>query len=394
MLFDIHPVRIDGTAMFVRALALALTEHGYRSIVCFPSSPVPAVREFLADANLSIAVDSGIFSADRWRSGMSGLRLVRVHKPAIVHLHFMPLISLLPRLFRFGRVRRIVFTDHTSRAEDIPVVAGKGIRNLARTWLCAPIDRVTTVSGYVLDCQIALGRMPRVRLCRIYNGIDLERVAAALAAPGNFRARFGIPADRVLITQISWLIEEKGLYDTVAAAKLAIASGLNVHFCLAGDGPCLDALRREVLAADLTERFTFTGPLVDPFFDGVFSASDVVCQPSRWNEAFGWVIGEAMAFGKPVVATSVGGIPEIVRDAVTGFLVPPRDTAALADRLIQLASDSALRDRMGAEGRAEVARRFALPSIIEEHLRTYGLVPDAEPADHPRARLSYAGSSR
>jgi glycosyltransferase involved in cell wall biosynthesis len=128
----------------------------------------------------------------------------------------------------------------------------------------------------------------------------------------------------------------------------------------------------------MESRFTFAGQSADPFFDGVFSASDIVCQPSRWQEAFGWVIGEAMAFRKPVVATRVGGIPEIVREDVTGFLVARRNSLDLSRRLIELVSSAGLRERMGSAGFNEVTERFSLDRKVSEHMDLYGLVPQPE----------------
>jgi glycosyltransferase involved in cell wall biosynthesis len=92
---------------------------------------------------------------------------------------------------------------------------------------------------------------------------------------------------------------------------------------------------------------------------------------SRWKEAFGWTNAEAMAHGKPVVATAVGGIPEIIEDGVSGFLVQPRHPADAADRILRLLRDTGLRQRMGASARQRVAEKFDLRANVAELVRLY-----------------------
>jgi glycosyltransferase involved in cell wall biosynthesis len=364
--------------MFARSLSIALGSAGVRSILCFPSPPEPAVRAFLTLPNVTIEAAPPVFDSGFLAAGYRFLRLIRQYRPAVVHLHFTGLVSPFPWLARSSGVEKVFFTDHGSRSEtghDAPSALWK---RLAKGATNRPIDELISVSGYVLESHLSVRDVPASRLRLIYNGVDLERARVAARTPEAFRFRFGIPEDRVLITQVSWLIEEKGVWDFVDAAKLVLAVCPDVHFCIVGAGPRLAELTSAVAAAGMESRFTFAGQSVDPFFDGVFSASDIICQPSRWQEAFGWVIGEAMAFGKPVVATRVGGIPEIVREHVTGFLVAGRDSVDLSRRLIELASDPGLRARMGRAGLKEVTNRFSLDRTVSEHLDLYGLIPRPE----------------
>ena len=105
--------------------------------------------------------------------------------------------------------------------------------------------------------------------------------------------------------------------------------------------------------------------------EGVYEASDIVCQASKWEEAFGWTIAEAMAFSKPLVATRVGAVPELVEDNVTGLLVDRDDMAGMAVRILRLAGDADLRAAMGAAGRRAVEQRFDLAENIRQHVALY-----------------------
>ena len=111
----------------------------------------------------------------------------------------------------------------------------------------------------------------------------------------------------------------------------------------------------------------------DPLAEGLYAASDVVCQMSRWEEVFGYVNAEAMASYKPLVGTRVGGIPEIVEDGVSGFLVPRRDPAAMSAKILQLLKDAELRRRMGDAGRRIVEEKFNHKTNIAQLIRMYGI---------------------
>jgi glycosyltransferase involved in cell wall biosynthesis len=123
----------------------------------------------------------------------------------------------------------------------------------------------------------------------------------------------------------------------------------------------------------LGDNVTWTGLIMDPFGEGVFDAADIVCQFSRWEELFGWMIAEAMAYEKPIVATRVGGIPELVADGESGYLVERDNPADAADKLINLLRDSDLRHKMGAEGCRRVHTKFNLRQNVEQLIDTYKL---------------------
>jgi glycosyltransferase involved in cell wall biosynthesis len=110
----------------------------------------------------------------------------------------------------------------------------------------------------------------------------------------------------------------------------------------------------------------------------VFHAFDVVCQFSRWEEVFGWMIAEAMAHGKPVVATRVGGIPELIVEGESGYLVDRRDTEAMSERVLQLLNDDDARARMGSLGREIVQTKFDLSKNVTQLISSYGIFAGEE----------------
>jgi glycosyltransferase involved in cell wall biosynthesis len=128
---------------------------------------------------------------------------------------------------------------------------------------------------------------------------------------------------------------------------------------------------KESEAMGLQNTISWTGLIKDPFGEGVFDAADIVCQLSRWEELFGWMIAEAMAYGKPVLATRVGGIPELVRDGETGLLVDGRDDHCRSQKLLTLCNSSELRCRFGQSGREITNRLFNLQRNVAQLIHLY-----------------------
>jgi glycosyltransferase involved in cell wall biosynthesis len=213
----------------------------------------------------------------------------------------------------------------------------------------------------------------------IYNGVDLGRVAESAERGAAFRRRFAIPDDRKVVLQVSWIIPEKGILDLLAAAQIVGSRNPDVHFVIVGDGPFRDEYEHQATEMGLKERVTWTGLVEDPFSAGVYDAADILCQVSRWEEVFGWVIAEAMAYRRPVVATRVGGIPEIVTDGDTGFLIERGDVKDLATKLLTLIDSPDRRRSMGIAGRARVDERFDLRKNVSLLLRAYGIPAPKQP---------------
>jgi glycosyltransferase involved in cell wall biosynthesis len=215
--------------------------------------------------------------------------------------------------------------------------------------------------------------LPANRFRCIYNGIEATETPDSLESGRTFRHRFGIPEDHELVIQVSSLIPEKGVSDLLQAARLVLAQHPNTHFALVGDGAGEEDFRRQARELGIAESVTFTGLVEDPLKEGVYAASDIFCLASRWQEAFGLVLGEAMICARPVVATRVGGIPELVEDGRTGLLAATGNPPDLAAKLLQLLRDPALRLEMGRAGRVAAQTKFNLKEKVREIVSLYQL---------------------
>jgi L-malate glycosyltransferase len=371
-IFGVEPRRIGGTEMFARELSQQLGEVGWKSVLCFLSEPTGEVRRFMELPNVSFAALPKSTNGDK--QARANLKvLLRQTRPDTLHLHYVSFVSWYPWTARLKSVPQIFFTDHHSRPDGYVPQRAPIWKRAAASMILHPLTKVICVSKYGYQCMTAPEFLPRDRFEMIYNGVDLSRVKPDTGAGAAFRKRFSIPQGRKIVTQVSWIIPEKGIADFIEMAGRVSAQRDDAHFVLVGDGAQRHQYMSDAAAKGLADRLTWTGTIDDPFGEGVFAAADVVCQFSRWEEVFGWMIAEAMAHGKPVVATRVGGIPELIVEGESGFLVDRRDTEAMSERVLQLLNDDDARARMGALGREIVQTKFDLSKNVSQLIRSYGI---------------------
>jgi glycosyltransferase involved in cell wall biosynthesis len=370
--FGVAPRRIGGTEMFARELSLQLGAQGWKSVLCFLSEPTGEVRRFLDLPNVSFeTLPDSTNGNQEARRNLN--RIIGEHKPEIVHLHFVSFLTLYPWIARLRSARKVFFTDHHSRPEGYLQRRAPMWKRAAARLIGRPFTKVICVSNYGYECMSSFGLLPRNRFEMIYNGVDVSRVNANPDLAKDFRRRFSIPDERAIVTQVSWMIPEKGISDFLEMARRVNSQRQDVQFVLVGDGAHREAYINEAAALGLGDRITFTGIIDDPFGEGVFQAADVVCQFSRWEEVFGWMIAEAMAHAKPVVATRVGGIPELIVDGASGFLVDRGDVESMSKRVLELLAGSTMGSRMGNAARQTVQAKFNLQTNVAQLLRSYGL---------------------
>jgi glycosyltransferase involved in cell wall biosynthesis len=370
--FGVDPIRIGGTETFARELSTQLAELGWQSVLVFLSEPPDDVRQFLSLPNVTIEVLENSIDLN-WDAAKGLARILRRYRPQILHLHFTGFLGIYPWVGRLCSVKKIFFTDQTSRPEGYQAQPAPVWKRAAVRLINLPLTKITCVSNYGYHCMTTLGLLPRERFEMIYNSVDLSRVAPDQALAANFRNRFGIPDNRVVVVQVSWIIPEKGIVDLLKAARAVIAKNPNVHFVFVGEGAYREEYTRAAEAMGIGDHITWTGLIKDPFGEGVYDVADIVCQVSNWEEVFGWVIAEAMAYEKPIVGTRVGGIPELVEDSVSGYLVDRGDDGAMAERILTLAGDPGLRRQMGQRGKEIAHEKFDLAKSVTQLIDCYGI---------------------
>jgi glycosyltransferase involved in cell wall biosynthesis len=255
-----------------------------------------------------------------------------------------------------------VFTAHNLA----PALTGQLAPRLVRTTVRAASARIA-VSQAVVESFRPLGILT-AEWTVVSNGVDLEAFDHPPERASVFRS-LGLPEDAQLVVSVGRLAPEKGFDILIETARLVTKANKKVYFALAGDGPLHDKLAD--LAKPLGKRFLLLGRYNAVY--GLVSASDVIAIPSI-GEGQGLVALEAMAAGKPVVASAAGGLAETVADGQTGLIVPDGSPEGLADSLKRLLADSGLRSRMGESGRSRAAEQYSLDKMVDKTLAVYSAV--------------------
>lgn len=370
--FGVEPFRIGGTETFARELSLQLGRQGWKSVLCFQGPPSDAVRNFLTLPNTTIEV-VGDVSRLNVATARALARVFKTHKPEIVHLHYTGFLGVYPWLARLLSAKKVFFTDHTSRPagyEPRPVPLWKQALVRLINW---PLTKIICVSQYGYRCLTTLELLPNERFELVYNAVDLSRVSVNGDRGRQFRQKYSIPQDRFVVVQVSWIIPEKGIPLLLEAAHLVVAKNPNIQFVLVGEGAYREQYMKAAEEMGLGKNVTWTGLVEDPFGEGVYEAADAICQVSQWEEVFGWMIAEGMAYGKPIIATRVGGIPELVVNDQTGFLVDRDDADAVSRMVLRLAESAELRRRLGEGGFRSVREKFDLRKNVTALVALYGL---------------------
>lgn len=217
--------------------------------------------------------------------------------------------------------------------------------------------RVISVSRSARDHFIGRSNARRDQVVTLHNGIDLSRFSRSGGHRAAARAELGIAPDAPVAMTVAVLRPEKGIGDMIDALPAVLRSHPLARYFIVGNGSHRTALEQAVAARGLEERVRFTGARAD--IPRLLAAADVFVLPSH-TEALPTVLIEAMAAGLPVVATDVGGIPEMVDRGVSALLVPARSPAMLADAVCRLFSSPIQSAAMGRAGRRIASERFDL----------------------------------
>jgi glycosyltransferase involved in cell wall biosynthesis len=244
------------------------------------------------------------------------------------------------------------------------------------------VDCFICASDAIRQMLISDG-VPEARAVTVHEGIDLAHVAAAPQA--SLHEDFWLPHHAPIVGNVAALVPHKGQKHLIESAALVLRQVPDARFVIAGEGELRPALERQIKDRHLDKHVLLAGFRPDVL--SLHKAFDVFAMSSV-TEGLGTSLLDAMACGKPVVATSTGGIPEVVVDGETGFLVPPRDHEAMAEAIVRLLKDTALRARMGAAAIRRVREKFSADRMVQETLRVYRRV-----ARHPHRDEDYAATA-
>lgn len=351
VMYMAHAFEVGGVEDLVLSLVRHLPDR-FEPLVC-AIHDLGAIGREIRDARVPVTV-LGLNPGLRRPWDLARMRhFLRQAQPQIVHT-FLLTASLYGRLAAMlARVPIVIGTEQNIYHAKHPRHA------LAERLLMAGTARVVASAESVRDHYIRSLHVNPAKVDVIYNAVDWEHLRTT-AGRAEIRRSMGIPAGAPAIAAIGRLTEQKGhtyLFDALAQTD---ALG-HVHLIVAGDGELREALCDRARALGIGARVHFLGIRRD--VGNVLSAADVFVLPSLW-EGLPLALVLAMGAGVPAVATSVGGVPEIVDHGRTGVLVPPANSAELGGAISRLLTDPALQRRIAAAACASLRPRFGVDQYV------------------------------
>jgi glycosyltransferase involved in cell wall biosynthesis len=360
--FDLDPCKFGSMEEYAVFLSHELKRRGWRNVLVFARPMGPAV---LTHFDGTGAVLEAFSPGGRLRQYSSLLSILRRHRADILHFHFFEHYSFLPLWAWLTRPRHMIFTDHWRQ----PLALGMANRFLCKLW-----DRVVfrlldvhflAVSEHVKKTLVGCYGMTAGRINVVLNGVNVSRFAPRSAAEaGQIRNALGMPATRPLVVSVAALIPQKGVGDLLIAAKQVLEEQPSTLFVVVGTGGLFEPLQQQARELGIDRSVQFVGRRSD--VERFLAVADVLVVPSVWEEPAGLVVIEAMAAGRPVVATGVGGIPEYMEQGVTGILVEPHAPEQIAKAVIRLLDSPTEAAAMGAAGRLRVEKFFSMERWVGE----------------------------
>jgi len=289
------------------------------------------------------------------------VRLIKQTKPDVVHSH-MYHANILARATRlFAKMPRLICTSHSNNE-------GGQLRMLSyrlSNWLA---DTFTNVSDDAVKAFEQNGAVAQGKMQAVTNGIDTDFFQLSAQARQQLRSELKLEDKKIFIA-IGRFHEAKDYPNLINAFAKLVQSTPNTHLLIVGDGELRADIEDQINSLALTRCVTLLGIRRD--IPQLLSAADIFVLPSAW-EGFGLVVAEAMACQRIAIGTDSGGVAQVIGDA--GFLVPPKDSAALAQAMIEASnmSDKEAQE-LGEKARKRIIDHFSLDATVAKWLEIYGV---------------------
>ncbi len=328
---------------------------GHRAVLVAHPEGVLYQRASEGDDLVPLAPRSEVDLAAAWRLA----RVIAMHAPDVVHAHDPHTVAMASMALSFGvgtKVPALV----ASRRVDFHLQ-----KNSFSRWKYRQVAGFIAASEAIAEMLVGDG-VPRARITVVHDGIDVDRVTHVAAA--DLHQEFWFPRGAPVLVNVGALVPHKGqkfLVEAMARVRRAVPDAQLVIF---GEGELRAALEAQIRDLGLDKHIVLAG-----FRDDVLAltrSADLFVMSSV-TEGLGSTLLDAMAMGLAVVGTRAGGIPEAVTDGVTGVLVPPGHSDALADAIVRLLGDVEARRLMGQAGRARVAAKFGVDRLVDGTLDVY-----------------------
>lgn len=295
------------------------------------------------------------------------LRYFRFHRPQLVHtqLEFSDILgTLAARILGIPSVSTIHILDKSAEKKS------KAMRLKLRWFMLEKFcSRIIAVSEKTRSHHLKTGGLDPKKVITVYNGIDISRFTETHESDiTKTKQVLHLPLDNRIIITVAVLREPKGIQYMIQALPKILEQIPDIHYLVVGDGAYGTILKDLSASLSVQDHITFAGHRTD--IPNLLACSDIFVLPTL-GDALPTVLIEALAAGKPIVASNVGGVPEIIENGVNGVLVPPGDPPSLADACLQLLKNKKQASQMVLAGGQTVWQRFNVDAQIEQLSKIY-----------------------
>ncbi len=232
-------------------------------------------------------------------------------------------------------------------------------------------DAILASGDHIKETLVKRNGLDANKIISVGAGVDTRRFRGDISGDG-VRKELGLEGCYPVVGMVAILRSWKGHDYLLGSVKAVVREFPTAKFIIAGDGPRKEALHQKVAELGVGENVIMAGFRAD--VPEVMAALDILILPSYASEATSQVLPQALVMSIPVIATNIGGLPEIVEDNVTGLLVPPKDSAAIAGAIIEMARDKDKARRMMERGREKILKGYTLEVMMQKTIDTYNRV--------------------
>jgi len=354
---------VGGTEKAVMKLVRGLEPELFEHYICTLRGAVAATHEWATGVTVLHAGREGaVFQFNVPRL----VKVMRTVRPAIVHSRNWGGIEAVVA----ARIARVPVAIHSEHGYELAMLSGLPVRRrVLRHFVYRIASAVAAVTDELRSYHAAQAWWSPEAITVLYNGVDLQEFSPQPEVRDAVRERLGIPGDALVVGSVGRMVPLKDFTTLLKAAEVLVAETPNLHVLLVGSGSELSRLQDYVAnSRHLAGRVVFPGA-VDQVAD-LLNAMDIFVLPTLM-EGMSNTLLEALAVGLPVVATRVGGNPEVVADGVCGYLFPPQDVPELASQMRTLLRAPRLRTDFGRAARDRALRRFSLDRMLRRYRDLY-----------------------
>lgn len=357
-----------GVGLLLLYLAKGLDREQFDTSVAFGKGYLLDEEFFNSDIKVhTIGTTRGVNPVSILKGFLQVYRLIKKERFDIVHGH-TSVGGLIARIAgKLAGAKIVVWSIHGFASHDGQGRLKRIFFRLIEKFLDMFTDHYIAVSHALMLEGIEGKILKPEKVTVIHNGLDIEDYHKPCDVEGK-RKELGVYDARHVIGTITRMEAQKAVHHFIAAISIVLQKFPDLKVLIAGSGPLKEEIKEMITRLSLEGNIKLLGWRNDA--PDVIAALDIFCQSSLW-EGCPMVLLEAMANDKPIVATDVGGVREIVEDRITGILVPPADPNALAEAISRLLIDKVMAEGMGRSGRERVEQFFTLDLMLQRYERLY-----------------------